>query len=205
MRLDLILIKKIKPLLFIVLLTPSFYLYVKFFMGKMGVNPIDSLMRELGEFSLQLIILTLLISPLIQIKLLRNLQSLRRMIGLFAFYYMCLHLSTYIIIDHYFNWDFILKDVYKRPFITLGFLAYILTIPLAITSNNTIVRKLTYRLWKKIHKIVYIVGLLGSLHYYLLTKADKTEPLIYLVIIVILLIFRLFSLVQKRLINQSLS
>ena len=205
MRLDLILIKKIKPLLFIVLLTPSFYWYVKLFMGKMGVNPIDSLIRELGEFSLQLIILTLLISPLIQIKLLRNLQSLRRMIGLFAFYYMCLHLSTYVIIDHYFNWDFILKDVYKRPFITLGFLAYILTIPLAITSNNAIVRKLTYRLWKKLHKIVYIVGLLGSLHYYLLTKADKTEPLIYLVIIVILLTFRLFSSAQKRLINQSLS
>ena len=112
---------------------------------------------------------------------------------------MSLHLSTYIILDHYFNWDFILKDVYKRPFITLGFSAYILTIPLAITSNNVLVRKLTYRIWKKTHKIIYIVGLLGSLHYYLLTKADKTEPLIYLIIILTLLIIRLFPLIKKNL------
>ena len=154
MKLKLILLKKIKPFIFMFLLTPSFYWFTKLFMGKMGVNPIDSLMRELGEFSLQLIILTLLFSPLTQIKLLRNLQNLRRMYGLFAFYYMSLHLSTYIILDHYFNWDFILKDVYKRPFITLGFSAYILTIPLAITSNNVLVRKLTYRIWKKTHKIM---------------------------------------------------
>ena len=120
------------------------------------------------------------------------------MIGLFAFFYICLHFSSYIILDHFFNWKFILKDIYKRPFITLGFSAFLLSIPLAITSNNTLVRKLTFKLWKKIHLIIYIIAPLGGFHYYLITKADKIKPIIYLSIIFTLLIYRFVSYFLKK-------
>tara|TARA_Y100000590_G_scaffold470005_1_gene661241 strand:+ start:3416 stop:4021 length:606 start_codon:yes stop_codon:yes gene_type:complete len=196
MKLNLIL--KVKPLLFILLLAPSIYWFASLYMGKMGINPIEKLIRELGEFSLQLLIITLCITPLSKIKILKNIIILRRMIGLFAFFYVCLHLSTYIIIDHFFNWEYILKDIYKRPFITFGFSAFLLMTPLALTSNNISIKKLSFKLWKKIHTLIYIIAPIAALHYYLLTKADKTEPLIYLIIIFILIFFRIYIYFLKK-------
>jgi len=196
MKLNLIL--KVKPLLFILLLAPSIYWFASLYMGKMGINPIEKLIRELGEFSLQLLIITLCITPLSKIKILKNIIILRRMIGLFAFFYVCLHLSTYIIIDHFFNWEYILKDIYKRPFITFGFSAFLLMTPLALTSNNISIKKLSFKLWKKIHTLIYIIAPIAALHYYLLTKADKTEPLIYLIIIFILIFFRIYVYFSKK-------
>ena len=198
MNLQLILVKKIKPFLFIILLTPSFYWYSKLYLGKMGVNPIEEIIHELGEFSLRLLILTLLITPLSQINFLRNLQILRRMIGLFAFFYIFLHFSSYIVLDHFFNWEQIVKDIYKRPFITLGFISFLLIIPLAVTSNDAMVRKLTYKVWKMIHRLIYFIAPLAGLHYYLLTKADKTKPLIYLRIIFILILLRVIIYFSKK-------
>ena len=198
MNLKLSLVKKIKPFLFIILLVPSFYWYIKLYLGKMGVNPIEATIHELGEFSLRLLILTLLITPLSQVYYLRNLQILRRMIGIFAFYYICLHFSSYIILDHFFNWEQILKDIYKRPFITLGFLSFLLMFPLVATSNNVMVRKLTYKVWKMIHRLIYFIAPLAGLHYYLLTKADKTKPLIYLSIIFILILLRVIIYFSKK-------
>ena len=196
MKLNLIL--KVKPLLFILLFAPSIYWFASLYIGKMGINPIEKLIRELGEFSLQLLIITLCITPLSKIKILKNIIILRRMIGLFAFFYVCLHLSTYIIIDHFFNWEYILKDIYKRPFITFGFMAFLLSTPLAITSNNISVRKLSFKIWKKIHKLIYIITPLAGLHYFLLTKADKREPIIYLFIIFILISWRIFNYFSKK-------
>ena len=198
MKLELSLIKKIKPILFIILIFPSFYWFINLYLGKMGINPIDETIRKLGEFSLRLLILTLLVTPIAKINLFRNIVMLRRMIGLFAFYYICLHLSTYIILDHFFNWNFILKDIYKRPFITFGFFSFLLTIPLALTSNNFLVKKLTYKIWKRIHKLIYFITPFACLHYYLLTKADKTEPLVYFFIIILLLLFRLINYLSKK-------
>ena len=196
MKLSLIL--KVKPLLFILLFAPSIYWFASLYIGKMGINPIEKLIRELGEFSLQLLIITLCITPLSKIKILKNIIILRRMVGLFAFFYVCLHLSTYIIIDHFFNWEYILKDIYKRPFITFGFSAFFLMTPLALTSNNISIKKLTFKLWKKIHTLIYIIVPIAALHYYLLTKADKTEPLIYLIIIFILIFFRIYVYFLKK-------
>tara|TARA_B100001250_G_C19675518_1_gene733472 strand:- start:110 stop:715 length:606 start_codon:yes stop_codon:yes gene_type:complete len=196
MKLNLIL--KVKPLLFILLFAPSIYWFASLYIGKMGINPIEKLIRELGEFSLQLLIITLCITPLSKIKILKNIIILRRMIGLFAFFYVCLHLSTYIIIDHFFNWEYILKDIYKRPFITFGFSAFLLMTPLALTSNNISIKKLSFKLWKKIHTLIYIIAPIAALHYYLLTKADKTEPLIYLIIIFILIFFRIYVYFSKK-------
>ena len=186
-----------KPIVFLLIVLPSVYWGLSFINNNLGINPIDKLMDKLGEMSLRLIILTLLLSSLSDIKFLRSLLNLRRMIGLFAFYYIFLHFITYIVLDHYFNWQFILKDIIKRPFITFGFISFILLIPLAFTSVNVLVKKLGYKLWKRIHMLIYIVAPLSALHYYLLTKADKTEPLIYLSIILFLLIWRFYSKVLR--------
>ena len=191
-------VKLIKPLLFVLLIIPSvFWLYL-FVEGRLGINPIDKLEDKLGELALRLLILTLLISSLSKIKYLRALQILRRMIGLFAFYYVMLHFTVFIAIDHFFNWQFILKDIVKRPFITFGFISFLLLIPLATTSTNNMVKKISYRIWKKIHMLIYIVAPLAALHFFLLTKANKIEPIIYLSIIFILLLWRLYSKLIKN-------
>ena len=176
-----------KPIILFLLIAPSIFWVVMIAQGNLGVNPIDKLMDELGQMALRLIIVTLIISSLSQFKLLRALQNIRRMIGLIAFYYVLFHFLTYIILDHFFNWNFIVKDIIKRPFITLGFINFILLLALVFTSTNAMVKKLTFKVWKKIHYLIYIIAPLAALHFYLLKKADKTEPLVYLVIILILL------------------
>ena len=188
---------RIKPVIFVFLLLPSLFWTYQFVVGGLGVNPIEKLMHNLGEFTLRLLIATLLLSSLANFKYLRSLQIVRRMIGLFAFYYVLLHLTTYVVLDHYFNWKFLLKDVLKRPFITLGFISFLLFIPLVLTSTKAMVRKLTYKVWKNIHKLIYVVAPLATMHFFLLTKADKKEPMIYLVIIFILFVWRIFTKVFK--------
>ena len=187
-----------KPILLILLIAPSFYWSIMFLQGNLGVNPIDKLMDELGQMALRLIIATLIISSLSQFKLLRALQNIRRMIGLLAFYYVLSHFLTYIVLDHFFNWKFIIKDIIKRPFITFGFINFILLLPLVFTSTNTMVKKLTFKIWKRLHSLIYIIAPLAALHYYLLTKADKTEPLIYLGIILGLLLWRFYDKIIKQ-------
>lgn len=192
-------VEKFKPILFFFLLLPSLVWSILFLQGNLGVNPIDKFMDELGQMALRLIIATLLISSLSKIKYLRSLQNIRRMLGLFAFYYVLLHFLNYIILDHFFNWSFIIKDVLKRPFITFGFINFILLLPLVFTSTNTMVKKLSYKVWKRIHYLIYIIAPLGALHYYLLTKSDKLEPLIYLTIICALILLRLINILLRYL------
>ena len=192
------LINRTKPVILILLILPSLFWVGMFINGTLGINPIKVLMDKLGEMALRLIILTLLVSSLSQIKYLRSLQNLRRLIGLTAFYYVLLHLMTYVSLDHFFNFSFILKDIAKRPFITFGFLSFVLLLPLVSTSTNRMVKKLTFKLWKKIHYLIYAGVLFGALHFYLLTKADKTEPLIYLIIIGTLLMWRVVKYILTR-------
>ncbi len=192
MALNTKLVSRIKPVIFISLILPSILWLYQFINGNLGINPIDKLMDKLGEFALQLIIATLLVSNLSKLQSFRSLQILRRMIGLFAFYYVVIHFITYIALDHFFNWQFIIKDVIKRPFITLGFVSFLLLIPLASTSTNKITKKLTYKVWKNLHKLIYIVAPLATLHYFLLTKADKIEPILYFIIIFFIITWRVF-------------
>ena len=191
-------VKRSKPVILLLLLLPSMLWSTMFVQGNLGINPIEKLMDELGQMALRLIILTLIISSLSQYEFLRSLQNIRRMIGLTAFYYVVCHFLTYIILDHFFNWKFILKDIVKRPFITLGFINFILLLPMVSTSTNAMVKKLTFKVWKKIHYLIYIIAPLAALHFYLLKKADKTEPLVYLIIIFILLFWRFYYKIIKR-------
>ena len=185
-------IKNTKPIIFYLLILPSFIWIASFINGTLGVNPIDKLTDELGQMALRLLVATLILSSISKFKYFRSLINFRRMIGLFAFYYVLLHLTTYIFLDHFFNWNFILKDILKRPFITFGFISFIFLIPLALTSTNYMIKKLTFKIWKKIHYLIYLAAPLSALHYLLLTKADKTEPTIYLTIIFIVFIWRFF-------------
>jgi|TARA_B100001964_G_scaffold82326_1_gene92935 sulfoxide reductase heme-binding subunit YedZ len=191
-------VKRSKPVILLLLLLPSMLWSTMFVQGNLGINPIEKLMDELGQMALRLIILTLIISSLSQYEFLRSLQNIRRMIGLTAFYYVVCHFLTYIALDHFFNWKFIVKDIVKRPFITFGFINFILFLPLVLTSTNAIVKKITFKIWKKIHYLIYLIAPLAVLHFYLLTKADKTEPLIYLGIILLLLLWRFYYKILRK-------
>ena len=182
-----------KPLLFILILFPSLLWAYQFVTGNLGVNPIEKLMDELGLMALRLIIITLMITTLSNIKPLKSIVVLRRMIGLFAFYYVCLHFSTYIVLDHFLDMQFIIQDIIKRPFITFGFISFLFLIPLASTSTNNMIKRLGFKLWKKIHYLIYPVAILASMHFYVLVRADKTEPVIYMGIIILLLLQRIFK------------
>ena len=190
-----------KPILFILILFPSLLWAYQFVTGNLGVNPIEKLMDELGLMALRLIIITLMITSLSNIKTLKSIVVLRRMIGLFAFYYVCLHFSTYIVLDHFLDMQFIIQDIIKRPFITFGFISFLFLIPLASTSTNNMIKRLGFKLWKKIHYLIYPVAILASLHFYVLVRADKTEPVIYMGIILLLLLHRIF----KRLTRPQLA
>jgi len=161
-----------------------------FLSGSLGVNPIDILMDKLGEMALRLFILIFILSALSEFKPFRSFQNIRRIVGVIAFYYVFLHMLTYIFLDHFFDFSFILKDIVKRPFITFGFIAFLLLMPLVFTSTNKMVKKLTFKIWKKIHYLTYVIIILALLHFYLLTKANKIEPLIYIGIFLILFSLR---------------
>ena len=191
-------VKRSKPIILLLLLLPSTLWGTMLIQGNLGINPIEKLMEELGTMALRLIIVTLIISSLSQYRFLRSLQNIRRMIGLTAFYYVVCHFLTYIVLDHFFNWKFIIKDIVKRPFITFGFINLILLLPMVFTSTNAMVKKLSFKIWKKIHYLIYIIAPLAALHFYLLKKADKTEPLVYLGIIFLLLFWRFYYKIIKK-------
>ena len=194
--------KRSKPVFFFLILLPSFIWVYQFIIGNLGVNPIERLMDEFGLMAFRLIILTLAISTLSNIKLLKSIVVYRRMIGLFAFYYVSLHFLTYIFLDHFFDFKFIIKDIIKRPFITFGFISFLCLIPLASTSTNRMIKKLGFSLWKKIHYLIYPAAILSSIHFYMLVRADKTEPMIYMGIILLLLSQRIIKKIIAPFLNR---
>ena len=179
-------------------LSPLGFFVFGAFTDSLTANPIQYVLRQLGVWALRFLAVTLAISP--AAKLLRQpwLIRYRRRIGLFAFAYVCLHLTTYVAIDQAFDWRTIGKDIAKRPYITIGMAAFALLIPLAITSADGLRRKLGPRRWKRLHQLIYLIAPLGVVHYYLLVKADHRPPLIYGAIILALLGYRLVrALIEK--------
>ena len=184
--------KKIKPIIFLAFLFPSMFWSYQFINGSLGVNPIEKFMDNMGDMALRLIVLTLFISSLSEFKKFRFLIEVRRMIGLFAFFYVSCHFLTYIALDHYFDMTFIIRDIIKRPFITFGFISFIFLIPLVITSPKIMLKKLGFKVWKKIHYLIYPAAILSSVHFYMLVRANKIEPAIYIILILVLLLYRLY-------------
>jgi len=158
--------------------------------GGLGANPIEFITRSTGTWTLVGLILTLSITPLRRLSGRADLVRYRRMLGLFSFFYACLHFITYIWLDQFFDLGAVARDIVKRPFITVGFSAFVLLIPLAATSTHAMMRRLGRR-WQTLHRLVYPIALLAVVHYLWLVKKDLTEPLIYGAVVVTLLALRL--------------
>jgi len=174
-------------------LAPALYLLWRGFNGDLTANPIEFIIRRLGVWGLRLLLVSLAITPAAKLLRQPRLIRYRRTVGLWAFTYICLHLSTYIGIDQFFDWRAIGKDILKRPYITIGMTAFAMLIPLAITSTNGMLRRLGPKTWKRLHQLVYLIVPLGVIHYYLLVKADHRPPLIYGAILTVLLGYRAFQ------------
>ena len=158
--------------------------------GGLGANPIEFITRSTGTWTLVGLMVTLSVTPLRRLSGRADLMRYRRMLGLFTFFYVCLHFITYVWLDQFFDPAAIAKDIIKRPFITVGFAAFVLLIPLAATSTHAMMRRLG-RYWKQLHRLVYLIALLGVVHYLWLVKKDLTEPLIYGGVVTLLLAMRL--------------
>lgn len=179
-----------KPLLFLVCLLPLLRLIWLATTNGLGANPIEFITRSTGTWTLVGLLLTLGVTPLRRLTGWNGLIRYRRMLGLFAFFYACLHFTTYIWLDQFFDPASIARDIVKRPFITVGFAAFVLLLPLAFTSTRDMIRRLG-RNWQRLHRLIYPIALLGVLHYLWLVKKDVTQPLIYGAVLLILLALRL--------------
>jgi len=188
----------IKPPLFIACLAPLAWYAWGAQADTLGANPIEAVTRGLGTWALNFLLITLTVTPLRKFSGWAWLGRLRRMLGLFAFFYAVLHLSTYLWFDQFFDWPAIAKDILKRPFITVGMISFALLVPLAATSNAFAIRKLGGRRWQELHRSVYLIGILAVLHYFWMVKADVSKPLIYAVIVGILLGLRVWWRMQER-------
>jgi methionine sulfoxide reductase heme-binding subunit len=158
----------------------------------LGANPIEFIIRDLGTWALRFLLITLSITPLRKLTGLNWLLRLRRMLGLFAFFYALLHFNIYLGLDQSYDWGEIATDILKRPFITVGMLAFALMIPLAVTSNAAMIKALGGKAWQKLHRLVYPLTMLAVLHYWWLIKLDTTQPAIYAVLLSILLGVRIY-------------
>ena len=182
----------IKPALFLVCALPLLSLLLAAFGiagASLGANPVEKIQDTLGQWGLRLLVITLAVTPLRDWLGMPWLVQLRRMLGLYAFFYVLMHFLTWLFLDQGLYWSGIVEDIGKRPFITIGFAALLLLVPLAVTSTNKMMRRLGKR-WKSLHRLIYLISLLAVWHYYWQVKADTTEPLIYLGIVLVLLGWR---------------
>lgn len=179
-------------LLWAACLAPLLLLAIDGARDALGANPIETVTRATGDWTLRMLLVTLAITPLRQATGWHWLVRLRRMLGLYAFFYACLHLTTYLWLDQFFDWPEILKDIAERPFVTLGFASFVLMLPLALTSTHAMMRRLGGRNWQRLHRAVYAVAILGVVHYWWLVKKDVTEPALYAAVLAALLATRLW-------------
>lgn len=179
-----------KPMLFLLCLLPLAQLGWDVWHNTLGADPVAQLEHRSGDWSLRLLLATLAITPLRKLSGWNKIIRYRRMLGLFAFFYISVHLSIYLVIDLGGFWSQLLSEIVKRPYITVGFTAWLLLIPLAVTSTKAMMRRLGRR-WQQLHRLVYVAVMLGVLHFLWLVKADKREPAIYLAIFLLLMLWRL--------------
>lgn len=201
-------VRWIKPPVFLFCLGPLASLVWKVYhdthfpagVPELGANPQEFIRNSLGTWTLVFLCITLAITPARRLLRQNWLIRFRRMLGLFAFFYASLHLITYVVFDTGFDWSAILKDIYKRPFITAGFTAFVLLVPLAVTSTSGMIRRLGGRRWQILHRLIYLSAIAGAVHYYWLVKSDETVPLRFAAVVAVLLAYRLvvFFLQKKN-------
>ena len=172
---------------------PFVLLSVGLLRSDLGINPVETLQHTTGDWTLRFLIFTLAITPLRKIFKLPELIRFRRMLGLFAFFYVALHFITYLGPDQNFNFSGMWDDIAKRKFVTVGFVAFVLLIPLALTSTAGWIRRLGGKRWQALHRLIYVCAILGVIHYYWLVKSDVRKPLIYAFFVGILLLWRVWD------------
>lgn len=197
-----------KAVLFFISLVPFASLLWRALHAGLGANPVEFVQHATGDWTLRFLLFTLAITPLRKLLNLPDLIRFRRMLGLFAFFYVCLHFLTYIGPDQSFSLAGMWKDVQKRRYITVGFTAFVLLIPLALTSTAGWIRRLGGRRWQMLHRAIYVSAVCGVIHYYWLVKSDVRKPLFYAAMVAILLVWRLgdwFSRRKRQLVQSSAS
>jgi sulfoxide reductase heme-binding subunit YedZ len=181
---------------------PAGLIAYRLFTDQLGANPIVEALNQLGLWTLILLLATLACTPLKKVLHWNWPLHVRKLLGLSAFTYVCLHFAVYIVsnagVDQFFVWDEIWRDILKRKFITVGFAAFVLLIPLAVTSTNTMVKRLGFKRWKLLHRLVYPAAALGVIHFVWRVKADTREPLIYAAILAVLLGVRVVYYLRER-------
>jgi sulfoxide reductase heme-binding subunit YedZ len=189
----------LKPIVFILALTPAIILTWQLLNDELSANPIDDITDTTGTWTLRFLCITLAVTPLKKISGWSWVGQFRRMLGLFAFFFASLHFTTYIYLDQFFDWESIVADVAKRPFITVGFASFVLLIPLAVTSFNKAIKWLGGKRWNLLHRLVYLIAIGGVIHYLWLVKADTLRPMTYGGIVLALLGFRLYFYLKPKL------
>src|SRR5216110_2378920 len=187
-----------KPVIFLACMGPVFRLGWKAYAGLLGANPIEVITHSTGDWTLIFLLVTLAVTPVRRVTGQIWLIRYRRMFGLFAFFYACLHFTTYIWLDKFFNVHEMLADIAKRKFITVGFTAFVLLIPLAVTSTAGWIRRLGGKRWQALHRLIYFAAVCGVIHYYWKVKSDVRMPLFYGALVGILLLWRLGDWFFKR-------
>ena len=187
-----------KPVVHLLCLLPLLWLLVAIFTDGLGANPVEALTHETGQWALRLLLVTLALTPLRQWTGEGAWIRFRRMVGLYCYFYACCHFLIWFVADHALDLQTMLEDVIKRPYITLGFAAFVLLLPLAVTSNQAMLRRLGRR-WKTLHRLVYLIAVLAVLHFLWLVKADYLEAIIYAIIAGILLLHRLGPNTRRKL------
>ena len=180
----------LKPVVFLILLWPIYLISYQIIFDQLGPEPVDRIINHFGEWTLIFIILTLSISPLRKITNSIEWIKFRRMVGLFTFSYASIHMLSYVGLDYRFDLDPLINDVLKKKFVFIGFAAWLLLIPLAITSSDKMIKLLKHN-WKKLHKLIYVISIFGVLHFIWLSKTIYFKPLIFLIILIILLLLRI--------------
>lgn len=199
MRLSERAIKTVKASLFVLALLPFAHLAAGAFIFPewLGVNPAEYITRSTGDWTLRLLLLTLTVTPMRRLTGWTWMLRVRRMLGLFTFFYSVTHVSSYVSFDHVFDVGEILKDIVKRPFITVGFSCLVLMVPLAATSTNRMVRRLGAKRWLLLHRLIYLIAPLAVLHFWWMVKRDLTEPIIYAFLLSVLLGYRIFAKLRE--------
>ncbi|HEY3380898.1 MAG TPA: protein-methionine-sulfoxide reductase heme-binding subunit MsrQ [Vicinamibacterales bacterium] len=185
-----------KPVVFALALLPVLALAAGAVRGTLGANPLEAVTHGTGDWTLRFLLLTLAVTPLRALSGWNAVIRFRRMLGLFAFFYGSLHLLTYVWFDQFFSWSEILRDIPKRPFITVGFTAFVLLVPLAATSTAGMIRRLGGRNWRMLHRVVYLAAAAGVVHYWWLVKADVSRPRLYAATLAALLAARVWIAVR---------
>ena len=191
-------ISALKVLVFLAALIPFGKLLWLGFNDGLGANPIEKITRTTGWWTLVFLMISLTATPLRKLSGWGWPIRFRRMFGLYAFFYACLHFLTYLVLDQFFDWPAIVKDIAKRPYITVGFPAFVLLIPLAVTSTTKMVQRLGARRWKQLHRLVYVIAVAGVVHFWWLVKKDITEPAQFAAVAAVLLGFRVVTAVRGK-------